>query len=78
MNNIFGSVQYLFKTNYEKKCNSYKKNIHVGPSSSIYISNIFGSATTEKQNSKNYIIHTPKTYILVFSLVYISVIFVVA
>ena len=53
MNNLFCSVPYSKQNSkpvMKKKYNSYKKNIHVGPSSGIYMSNIFGSATTKKQN----------------------------
>ena len=38
--------------------NSYKKNIHIGPSFSIYMTNIFGSATTEEQTLEKYIKNT--------------------
>jgi len=35
------------------------QNIHIGPLFSIYIGNIFCTATTEEQTSEKYIIHTP-------------------
>ena len=56
--------------------NSYKKNIHIGPSFSIYMANIFCSATTEEKNLEKYIIHTPENiHFSPSSIIYMSNIF---